>query len=364
MSVSYQKQPYQVCPRCRAALPLQIEFCYNCGYAIAATPSPYTGNAAGARSNQQPWMGNAAPPNQYQQGWANNAAISNQQTQVRKAAISNQPTKVEIAVPASAPSVRRRQEERGRDKKRAAKLYFVTMLLAVLLLAFAGLRGAGITPATLVKVFVHSNTPREATYAVPKGSPLFADPLINDTSGWNLQSEPGTYAVSVGSSGMTLASDQHKLLWELLPGERSFGDFTLVVDAALTKGDQNNGYGVYIRGTANEQSDLASYYRFELYGDGSYAIFKGIVNTSGVSSAIKIAGYTLDAAIQKAGKVNHMMIVAKGASLALIVNGQLVTSLDDASYRSGSIALLVSNLPAAHAGAQAQFSHLAIYPAQ
>lgn len=358
MSVPYQNQPYQICPRCRAAL--QTGICYNCGYTIA---SSYTGNASGAAGNQQPWMGNAAPPDGYQQGWAGNASISNQQQmQVRKAAISNQPTQVKIAVPASAPSGRRRQEERGRNKKRAARLYFVTMLLAVLVLACTGLHGAGITPATLAKLFVHSNTPRETTYTVPEGNPLFADPLVNDTSGWNLQGAPGSYTVSIGSSGLTLASDQHKLLWELLPGERSYGDFTLVVNAALTKGGQNNGYGVYIRGTANAHSDLATYYRFELYGDGSYAIFKGSVNASGVSSAIKIAGYTLNAAIQKAGKVNSLMIVAKGASLSLIVNGQLIQQISDASYKTGSIALFVSNLPAAHAVAQAQFSHLAIYP--
>lgn len=343
MSVSYQNQPYQVCPRCRVALPPHIGMCYNCGFIIAPAPQ-----GAGMVSNQQPRVG--VPSNAYQQRPAS--------------AISDLPTQVKMAVPAAAPSIQKRQEERARSKKRAARFYFVTILLAVLILAFAGLHGAGITPATLAKVFVHNNTPRETTYSMPKSSPLFADPLVNDASGWNLQSAPGTYSVSVGGKGLTLESDQHRLLWELLPGSRSYGDFTLAVNAELTKGDQNNGYGVYIRGTASAHSDLASYYRFELYGDGSYAIFKGIANASGQSSAIKMAGYTLNAAIQKAGKLNHIMIVAKGASLTLIVNGRLIQQLNDASYSSGSIALFVSNLPQASAGAQAQFSHLAIYPAR
>jgi hypothetical protein len=355
MSVSYQNQPYQFCPRCRAALPPQTGICYNCGYAIAPVVPPYMPGAVRAGSNQQPWM---TPPAQAQRGWAGDPTAGN-----RQAGISNQPTRVEIAVPADAQAARRRQEERAGDRKRAARLYFVVTLLAVLVLALAGLHGAGVTPTMLAKLFAHNSSSQQTTYSVPKGNPLFADPLVNDASGWNLQSAPGTYSVSVGNSGLTLESDQHKLLWELLPGERSYGDFTLVINAALTKGDQNNGYGVYIRGTANARSDLATYYRFELYGDGSYAIFKGMVNADGVSSATKLVGYTLNAAIQKVGKVNHIMIVAKGASLSLIVNGQLIRQLTDASYRAGSIALFVSNLPQASAGAQAQFSHLAIYPA-
>lgn len=211
-------------------------------------------------------------------------------------------------------------------------------------------------------MFVHTNPPRKITYAPPKETPLFADPLINDASGWNLQSSPGKYTVAIGSNGLALESDEHKLLWELLPGQRSYSNFTLVVNAELTKGDQNNGYGVYIRGMANEESDLATYYRFELYGDGSYAIFKGVVGPNDESSAIKVVGYFLNPAIQKAGKVNQVMIVANGASLELIVNGQMVKSFDDASYKAGAIALFVSNLPEAQAGAQAQFSRLAIYP--
>ena len=67
-------------------------------------------------------------------------------------------------------------------------------------------------------------------------------------------------------------------------------------------------------------------------------------------------------AIQKQGKVNHIMIIAKGASLSLIVNGQLLKVISDHSYANGSVALFVSNLPQAQPGAQAQFSQFAIYP--
>jgi len=130
----------------------------------------------------------------------------------------------------------------------------------------------------------------------------------------------------------------------------------------LSQGGQNNGYGVYIRGASNQESDLATNYRFELYGDGSYAIFKGTIDAGGKSTTTKIVDYTLSSAIQKQGKVNHIMIIAKGAALSLIVNGQLLKTISDHSYANGSVALFVSNLPQAQPGAQARFSQFAIYP--
>jgi hypothetical protein len=98
-----------------------------------------------------------------------------------------------------------------------------------------------------------------------------------------------------------------------------------------------------------------------LYGDGSYAIFKGTIDASGRSGDTKMVDYTLSSAIQKQGKLNQIMIIAKGAALSFIVNGQLVTTITDSSYTSGSIALFVSNLPQAKPGATVQFSRFAIY---
>ena len=246
----------------------------------------------------------------------------------------------------------------SREQNRAALIYFTCIFFAVALLAFAGIHASGVSLAALIS---HPVATHKVTYPMPKGTPLFADPFVNDLSGWNLQSSPGNYTVEVGNGALTLEVDKQKLLWEMLPGERSYSDFTLTVNAVLSKGDQNNGYGVYIRGTANQQSDLATYYRFELYGDGSYAIFKGIVDTSGASRSVKIAGYMLNAAIRKQGKGNQIMIIAKGATLSFVVNGQLLQTVIDHSYSSGSIALFVSNLPEARPGVEVQFSQLGIY---
>lgn len=211
-----------------------------------------------------------------------------------------------------------------------------------------------------------TSTSGTSTTAIPTPNTpvLFSDPLTNNQNGWNLQSDPGKYSVAIGNGVMTLEDDNNKLLWELVPGGKTFSDFTLNVDATLSKGDQNNGYGVYIRGASNQQSELATYYRFELYGDGVFAIFKGTVDSTGASTATKMVGYTSNSAIQKQGGVNHITIVAKGSSMSFDVNGTTLGTINDNGYASGSVALFVSNLQDAKPGAQAQFSKFAIYSAK
>ena len=251
-------------------------------------------------------------------------------------------------------------QDRSRIQKRAALIYFICIFFAVALLAFSGIHASGVSLSVLLSPA--TPTPHKVVYPLPKGSPLFADPFVNDASGWNLSDSPGNYAVAVGNGFLSLKVDQQKLLWEMLPGQRSYSDFTLTINALLAQGGQNNGYGVYIRGTANGQSDLATYYRFELYGDGSYAIFRGSTDANGTSSSVKIAGYTLNSAINKQGKSNQIMIIAKGASLSFIVNGQLLQTVVDHSYSNGSVALFVSNLSEAQPGALVEFSAMGIYP--
>jgi len=254
----------------------------------------------------------------------------------------------------------------GKDQSRihyqATLIYFFSVLLVIVLFAYLLLHSAGISLSTLLPH--RAATPSTVAYPVPKGPALFSDNFLSDAYGWNLQGSPGNYAVTLGNGALTLEIDQHNLLWELLPGERVYSNFILTVNAVLSRGDQNDGYGVYIRGTANQASDLATYYRFELYGDGSYAIFKGTLDTSGHSTSTKIVDYTLSPAIQKQGKLNHIMVIAEGTTLSLIVNGQLLKTISDRSYASGSVALFVSNLPQAKPGAQVQFSQFAIYPAR
>jgi hypothetical protein len=207
-------------------------------------------------------------------------------------------------------------------------------------------------------------TPTFTPAPTPTGTPLYSDQFTNNNHGWDLTSSSGQFSVKVGNGAMTLEDDNNRLLWEIVPGGRNFSNFYLTVDAVLSKGTEANGYGIYIRGASNQSLDIATYYRFELYGDGTYAIFKGTVDASGTSNSIALVDYTMSPVIQKQGQVNHIAINANGSTLSFYVNGHLIKFVSDNTYASGSIAMFVSNLPNSPPGAQAKFSHLIIYPAQ
>ncbi|MDQ2885714.1 MAG: DUF1080 domain-containing protein, partial [Chloroflexota bacterium] len=241
---------------------------------------------------------------------------------------------------------------------------WLIVVVVILLFAIIGGSVAGY-------LYLHRNKGTQATQRIqtqppasvvqPKGPVLFADTFTDNHNGWSLQSYPGKFSMAIAAGSLALESDNNELLWEMLPGNKTFSDFTLTCDTVLSKGDQDNGYGIYIRGSSMQNTDLATYYRFELYGDGSYAIFKGTISANGTTSSTILVNYTLHPAIQKQGGLNHMMITAKGSVLSLTVNGQLLKTVTDNNYSSGSIALFVSNLKNAKPGAQAKFSNLHIY---
>lgn len=251
-----------------------------------------------------------------------------------------------------------------RVRRRSPLVYFLCVVLGLSLLFFASLNAAGLSPFNISQLFRRASandTKVKERFPRPKKSPLFADTFVDNRSGWNVQSVLGTYSVVVANEELSLESDNHTLLWETLPGERIFTNFELFVDATLAKGDLINGYGIYIRGRSTAKSDLAEYYRFELYGDSAYALFKGSTDQHGMTVNTRVINYTLSPAIQKLGKTNHIVIIAQGSHFSLVVNNQSLVSFSDTSYASGSIALFVANLPGAPPVAEANFSQFSIY---
>src|SRR5258708_33854409 len=98
----------------------------------------------------------------------------------------------------------------------------------------------------------------------------------------------------------------------------SLGGFRLDVDARLSKGDPSNGYGVFIRGALDAAGNLSTYYRFELYGDGTYAIFKGSLGATGNTQNTKGRNYTAKPALLKKSQVNHINNIRNGSRMILM----------------------------------------------
>ncbi|WP_170142509.1 family 16 glycoside hydrolase [Thermosporothrix hazakensis] len=250
----------------------------------------------------------------------------------------------------------------SRTKKRPMVVLGVVLALLVLL---GGGSFAGYT-YVLKPQLEEANSPFPVKpVPTPAGEPLFADAFQNNDKGWDVTSDPvHKFSASAGNGYLTLEHDDGKVMWVMVPGSKQYGDFKLFVDATLTKGASEKGgggYGVFIRSTASPNSDLAQSYRFELYGDGTYQIFKHHTADKTGQTMTMLKGGS-HGAIRPMGKMNHIVIAAKGSSMSLIVNGYTLATIDDSSYKSGSIALFVSDLPDTSSGAQAQFSNFSLFP--
>ncbi len=253
----------------------------------------------------------------------------------------------------------------GKGKKRASA--GVVIVIIVLLIAVIG--GGGYGGYRVWKHFTTgaSSTPTATTATAirtPTGTPLFSDFFKNNKAKWDTTPATGAKVQLAGDGKLILESDNNKLFPELLPGGKTFGDMELDVDVGLTSGDPNNGYGVYIRGAAASQSTtLSTYYRFEVYGDGSFVIYKGTLDPKGKSVANSISQSGPNNAVAHVGSFNHLAIVAKGQQLKLIINGTTVATVADPTYKSGQVALFVSQVAKATSNAQAAFKNLAIFNA-
>ncbi len=250
------------------------------------------------------------------------------------------------------------------EDKRKPRIGLMIAIIVILLVVIGGSIGGYAYIKRNSANVTAQVTPTMASTPIPKGTPLFTDALLNNNAGWDLTSKPGEFSIKIGGGAMVLEDDNNRLFFELLPGNKNFNDFFFTTDAVLSKGAQGNGYGVYLRSASNQNADIATYYRFELYGDGTYAIFKGTVDSTGTSQSTLLVNYTPSPAILKQGQVNHIAISAKGPTMTFFVNGQTLKIVTDNTYASGSIALFVSNLPHTTPGAQATFSKFAIYPPQ
>jgi Domain of Unknown Function (DUF1080) len=331
------------CVRCRLPLLPDVPVCRNCGWYNSLPPQSLANDIFAMTGQNQPTVAN--------NGFG--MPVQSQQLHYNAFASTYQPA--QTAINGFAPG----GYYQPQPQKSGPNVILILLIVIGLLLVI----GAGSMAGYFFLTQKQNPSSTTATPAVvtPSIKPLFRDSFQNNATGWYLTSSPGSYAESIAGGQMLLEDDNNQLLWEILPG-RNFGDFRLDVDAKLTKGNPGNGYGVYIRGTAGQNIDIALYYRFELYGDGSYGLFKGSLDANSNPQSSQISTFMTNATTQKEGNVNHITIIAKGSNMKFMINGVLVFNLNDSSYKGGEVALFVSNVKGLPRDAQAAFSNLAIFP--
>jgi 3-keto-disaccharide hydrolase len=251
-------------------------------------------------------------------------------------------------------------ENEGKKRPNAAVVSLIVILLIALVgggAAFAGYKFLRQGPNTV------NSTPTPVVISTPTGTPLFSDPFTGTGSNWDTTAHPGT-KLTIANGKMVMESDTRPLLLPVLLLNKTFADFRVDVDVALAKGDAANGYGMYIRASSTQDTPLGLYYRFEVYGDGSFWIYKGTADGNGNSISTALKQSAPNNAVYTNGNLNHLTVIAKGSQLSFIINSTTVSTFTDTTYKSGAVALFVSNIKGSTTNALATFEHFAVFQAQ
>lgn len=162
---------------------------------------------------------------------------------------------------------------------------------------------------------------------------LFADDFSGaQDCGWATYERNGA-AVEIADGALVIRSSQPGQIWWTNPG-REFADTSILVNAQVTTGPEDNAYGVICR-----YRDSENYYLFLISGDGYYAIGRYQSGSNQITYLTGAGEYTFSEAINQGSALNQMRVSCAGSELTLSVNGIELDRIMDTSYSTGDIGL-------------------------
>lgn len=177
---------------------------------------------------------------------------------------------------------------------------------------------------------------------------LFSDDFGDSGTGW----EVGDYAGgSVGYGNGVYFVTSHgngDTMWGV--ANRGFDNLTVSVNTRQISApsNDNNDYGVVCR----IQPEGEGYY-FLISGDGFFSILR-----ADESEFVPLIDWTSTDVVRQGNSSNDILATCNGADLSLHVNGELVASVSDFTYRSGDLALTATSYE--DAGTEVHFDNLTV----
>ncbi len=190
-------------------------------------------------------------------------------------------------------------------------------------------------------------TPTEAIPTpVPFTKLLFKDDFSNASSGWP-RSRNQKYTLEYKNSAYhVLINEQGQGQEVTRSNEKSYSDVSVEVDVQQTAGPSDGLMGVTCRNDNN-----GNFYSFEFSQDGTYGIYK-YTNDSGDS----LDEETLQPNTFNQGAVNHVEGICQGDTLTLLVNGQVLSQVQDSTFTKGEVGLLARTGSSGDAGEDVLFT--------
>jgi len=182
----------------------------------------------------------------------------------------------------------------------------------------------------------------------PAAPQSFHETFDDARNGWTLvQNNQAEIAIGGGQLRITVKQPD-SLAWSVAAG-KTFGDFTLDVDATSLAGPNDNDYGVIVR-----RVDDDNFYRFEISADGYFNIQK---RQKGQWQKLA-ADWTESSAIRKGTTTNHLRVICAGRTLTFFVNQVQVAQVTDNAFARGEVGVLAGTLAAP--GVQVAFDNFQV----
>ena len=164
---------------------------------------------------------------------------------------------------------------------------------------------------------------------IAQGEPAFEENFRRENADWelDLESEESSLRFQAGTY-RTGAISANLFVWGIL--DRETTDFLVQADAYRVAGPTNNEFGIVFR-----HKDTDNFYVFLISSDGFYTLRK---MEDGAWS--DLTAWTESALIeQDESAVNTVGVYAEGTTIGLLINGELVETVEDDTFATGMIGL-------------------------
>lgn len=221
-------------------------------------------------------------------------------------------------------------------------------ILAMTILALAGLACNAMSDATSIPP-TQPSLPTDALQP-PSGQSLFEDDFSDPTTGWPVDADSGKAASYSDGQYLISAFSVNQDVWAPYP-EGDLGDVRVEVDAVRSFGPEVNSFGIVCRFVDND-----NFYFLVISSHGYQAIGK---YQAGQLSYLSSEQMEQASGINLGNASNHIRADCIGSTLTLYANGQMISSVTDASFPEGEVGLIVGTFDEPNVGVL--FDNLIIY---
>lgn len=219
---------------------------------------------------------------------------------------------------------------------------------------------SGLTTTTTSTHATATSTPTVSVTASPSvtatPTQIFYDDFINNSKQWAITNVPDLMRY-MDADQLVLSVANRRVLTESVPSTTSFSNFTLVTTYTLTAATKDDSVGLYVRGDSNLDHD----YRIDIFGNNTVTISKEYLDDNSQPQSVELARKTNVTAIHAKGQLNTLTVQLNGPTISVAINGTpVISSLYDADYSHGQIALFVINSKSSPVAVTAHFSSLEI----